>query len=61
MSAIIMRIMKGGSAMEQMFSLISNLGFPIVVSVYLLVRIENRLETLSQAINGLAQAVGTIK
>jgi hypothetical protein len=53
--------MKGGNGMEQMFSLISNLGFPIVVSVYLLVRIENRLETLSQAINGLAQAVGAIK
>lgn len=47
--------------MEQMFSLISNLGFPIVVSVYLLVRIENRLETLSQSINGLAQAVSDIK
>jgi len=46
--------------MEQMFELISNLGFPIVVSVYLLVRIENRLETLSQAINGLAKAVGTM-
>lgn len=53
--------MEGGSVMEQMFGLISNLGFPIVVSVYLLVRIENRLETLSQAINGLAQAVGAIK
>jgi len=47
--------------MEQMFGFIANMGFPIVVSVYLLVRIENRLETLTQAINQLAQAVGTIK
>ena len=36
--------------MEQMLALIANLGFPIVVSVYLLVRIENRLEALTESI-----------
>jgi len=47
--------------MEGIFASISNLGFPIVVSVYLLVRIEGRIESLSQAINDLAKAVLEIK
>lgn len=51
---------KGGN-MEQMFGFIANMGFPIVVSVYLLVRVENRLETLTLAINKLSQAVTELK
>ncbi len=45
--------------MEQMFGFIANLGFPIVISVYLLVRIENRLEALTESINELAEAVAS--
>ncbi|HHY83785.1 MAG TPA: YvrJ family protein [Clostridiales bacterium] len=37
--------------------MIANMGFPIVISVYLLVRIENRLENLSQSIQALTRAI----
>lgn len=47
--------------MEELLSVIANVGFPIAVSVYLLVRIENRLDTLSKAINELANAVNHIE
>lgn len=47
--------------MEQMLGLIANLGFPIVVSVYLLVRIESRLENLTESIHQLAEAVNGFK
>jgi hypothetical protein len=43
--------------MEQLFGMIANMGFPIVVSVYLLVRIENRIESLAKSIQVLAQAI----
>jgi hypothetical protein len=46
--------------MEQVLGLVANLGFPIVVSVYLLVRIENRMESLTESIHRLAEAVGAI-
>ncbi|NLY60115.1 MAG: YvrJ family protein [Clostridiales bacterium] len=47
--------------MEQMLGFVANLGFPIVVSVYLLVRIENRMESLTESIHQLAKAVATLK
>ncbi|AEE97724.1 YvrJ family protein [Mahella australiensis] len=43
--------------MEQWLSSIANLGFPIVVSIYLLVRIEAKLENLTGSINELAQVL----
>uniref|UniRef100_A0A7C3RV06 YvrJ family protein n=1 Tax=Dictyoglomus thermophilum TaxID=14 RepID=A0A7C3RV06_DICTH len=43
--------------MEDIYQLISNLGFPIVVSLILLLRIETRLENLTKAINELSQAI----
>jgi hypothetical protein len=47
--------------MEQIYAHVANLGFPIVVSIYLLVRIESKLERLSASIHELAQAVSSIK
>ncbi|HOJ92761.1 MAG TPA: YvrJ family protein [Dictyoglomaceae bacterium] len=47
--------------MEEWITLISNLGFPIVVSLILLVRIETRLENLTKAINELSQAIVSFK
>ncbi|MBE3102026.1 MAG: YvrJ family protein [Firmicutes bacterium] len=47
--------------MEQLFGMISNVGFPIAVSVYLLVRIENRMENLTKSIQTLAQAISEMK
>ncbi len=39
--------------MEELFMQISNIGFPIVLSMYLLVRIENKMEQLTQSIQRL--------
>lgn len=47
--------------MEQMLGLIANLGFPIVVSIYLLVRIENRLDILTQSIQELSKTISQLK
>ncbi len=43
--------------MNEMVTLISNLGLPIVVSIYLLVRTEAKLETLSATITALSEAI----
>ncbi|WP_084295220.1 YvrJ family protein [Caldanaerobius polysaccharolyticus] len=47
--------------MQDILSQISNLGFPIVISVYLLVRIENKLDSLTRSINELARVIDTFK
>ena len=39
--------------MEELLKAISNVGFPIAVAVYILVRIEPRLNKLADAINKL--------
>ncbi|WP_416198707.1 MAG: YvrJ protein family protein [Sporanaerobacter sp.] len=46
--------------MEEVFSQIANLGFPIVISIYLLVRIEGKLDELTKSINELSKAIGNI-
>ena len=43
--------------MEEIMVLMGNFGFPVAVSVYLLVRIEGKLETLTESIRGLAEAI----
>ncbi|MDP4127818.1 MAG: YvrJ family protein [Bacillota bacterium] len=47
--------------MEEMLRLVGNFGFPIVVSAYLLVRIEGKLNELSTSITELAKAVAVLK
>lgn len=47
--------------MEDIYTNIANLGFPIAVSVYLLVRIEGKLNTLTESINELSKAIITLK
>ncbi|TLS38189.1 YvrJ family protein [Pseudalkalibacillus caeni] len=39
--------------MEPLIPLISDVGFPIVVTLYLLHRIEKKLDTLNESIRGL--------
>lgn len=46
--------------MEDWLNLIGNVGFPIVVAAYLLIRIENKLNELTAAITGLREAIITI-
>jgi len=43
--------------MEDLIQIISNVGFPIAISAYLLIRIENKMEALSVSITDLARAV----
>jgi hypothetical protein len=46
---------------ETILQAVGNLGFPIVVTAYLLVRIETKLESLAASIAGLAQAVNALR
>ena len=47
--------------MEEILKLVGNFGFPIVVSAYLLVRIEGKLSELTTSITELAKAVAILK
>lgn len=43
--------------MEQILSQIGNFGFPIILSMYLLIRIESKIETLANTITHLSQVL----
>lgn len=43
--------------MQDLLPQIANFGFPIVLSMYLLIRVEGKLEVLSQAIAELTRAI----
>ena len=38
--------------MEEIFKAITNFGFPVVISIYLLVRFEGKIHKLEQAVKG---------
>ncbi|KZL88617.1 YvrJ family protein [Clostridium magnum] len=42
---------------NDLLNIIGNMGFPIAVSVYLLVRLEAKLEVLTVSINNLSKAI----
>ena len=42
-------------------SLIANVGFPIAISMYLLIRIEAKLQSLTESINELSKNSISIK
>jgi hypothetical protein len=46
--------------MEDLLKLITNYGFPVVVSVYLLVRLERRIADLEKAIIILSQKIDNL-
>jgi len=46
---------------EEILTQIANFGFPIVVSIYLLVRIEEKLNQLTESINELSKVIASIK
>ena len=43
--------------MEEILKAIANYGFPIVVSAYLLMRMELKMEQLAQSIRDLAKSI----
>lgn len=47
--------------MEEIYTHIANLGFPIVISIYLLVRIEGKLNQLTESINELSNVISSMK
>lgn len=48
---------EGGSGMEDLLSQIGNIGFPIVVSMYLLMRLEGKMEQLTVSISKLTDVL----
>ena len=42
---------------NDLLNMIGSVGFPIAVSVYLLVRLESKLEVLTVSINNLANSI----
>ncbi|PAB57525.1 YvrJ family protein [Anaeromicrobium sediminis] len=47
--------------MEEIYTHIANLGFPIVVSMYLLMRIEGKLESLTKSIIDLSNNISKLE
>ena len=43
--------------MEELVTQIANVGFPIAVSAYLLVRLENKMTELTKSINDLCNTI----
>ncbi|MEF9960645.1 MAG: YvrJ family protein [Niameybacter sp.] len=43
--------------MEEILSQIGNFGFPIILSMYLLIRIEGKIEVLSNTITQLSKVL----
>lgn len=44
--------------MEGIWAQVGNWGFPMIVAIYLLVRMEKKLDDLTVAIQQLGQAIG---
>jgi hypothetical protein len=52
--------LKGGAQLEEMLKMIANVGFPIAVAAWLLVRMEQRMDSLTAAIGELREAILTM-
>ena len=48
---------KGGGRMTEFLNAVGNLGFPIAVTAFLLVRIEGKLGALNDSIQQLTQTI----
>ncbi|MEG2868569.1 MAG: YvrJ family protein [Terrisporobacter sp.] len=47
--------------MDNIQTIIANLGFPITISMYLLIRIEGKLQDLTNSINELSKNIIKLK
>ncbi len=47
--------------MEEYLAAISQVGFPIAISVYLLIRFESKIEKLDDSINDLCNQIKELK
>jgi hypothetical protein len=48
---------KEGFTMEDIWLQVSNIGFPMALAIYLLVRVEKKLDDLTMAINTLGETL----
>lgn len=46
---------------NDLITMVGNVGFPIAISVYLLVRIEGKMEALTNSINNLTNTISSSK
>lgn len=46
---------------NDLYTLIANVGFPIAITMYLLIRIEGKLQHLTNSINELSKNIVSIK
>jgi len=46
--------------MKEIFEAVSQLGFPIVISLFLLVRIESKMEKLNEKIEKLTEGINKL-
>lgn len=46
---------------SELQTLITTVGFPIALSIYLLIRIEGKLQVLSDSINELSKTIITLR
>ena len=49
--------MRGDDNMDDFIQIVGNVGFPIAISMYLLIRIEGKLEILTKSINNLSNVM----
>lgn len=47
--------------MEELFGQVANLGFPIAITAYLLVRMEQKLDALTASISELTHNIGKME
>ncbi len=47
--------------MDTLIDQMANVGFPMVVSAYLLVRVESKLNSLTESINALSNTLVNLK
>lgn len=47
--------------MDEMVNFIANVGFPIAISIFLLARVESKLDSLSESIIELSIAIKDLK
>lgn len=48
-------------SMEDLAAQVANVGFPIAVSIYLLVRVEAKIENLTNSINELTKVIAAMR
>ncbi|MGN7118102.1 YvrJ family protein [Lysinibacillus odysseyi] len=46
---------------QEFIQIIGNFGFPVAITIYLLVRFENRLELLRVSIDNLTKIIGNLE